>query len=122
MTTKAMSRRRMLKAGSALGLSVAGAASLAACGETKVVTVEKVVEKEVPVEKIVEKEVPVEKIVEKIVEKEVAVIQQAAPTRVTAVIRFAHAHTSGLRGKHMSWSQSSPRQQRAKIPWMPPVR
>ena len=104
MTTKAMSRRRMLKAGSALGLSVAGAASLAACGETKVVTVEKVVEKEVPVEKIVEKEVPVEKIVEKVVEKEVAVIQQAAPTRVTAVIRFAHDHTSGLRGKHMSWS------------------
>ena len=54
-------------------MAAAGAAVLAACGETQVVTQEKVVTQTVEVEKIVEKEVPVEKVVEKIVTKEVIV-------------------------------------------------
>ena len=62
-----VSRRRMLRSAVMGVTGAAGIAALAACGETQVVTVEKVVEKEVPVERIVEKEVPVERVVEKIV-------------------------------------------------------
>ena len=106
--------------GAALGVS--GAVALAACGETQIVTkevpVETVVIKEVEVERIVtqqvervvtqevervvRQEVPVEKVVEVEVEKIVEV--QAAPVRVSAVIRFAHDHSSGLRGKQMQWA------------------
>ena len=64
-----VSRRVILRAGG----GAAGAIVLAACGETQIVTVEKIVEKEVPVERIVTKEVPVEKIVTKVVTKEVPV-------------------------------------------------
>ena len=68
-----VSRRRMLR-NAAMGVTgAARLAALAACGETQVVTVEKIVEKKVPVERIVEKEVPVERVVEKIVKEEVAV-------------------------------------------------
>ena len=69
----AISRRRVLRAAGFGSLAAAGAAVLAACGETQVVTQEKVVTQTVEVEKIVEKEVPVEKVVEKIVTKEVIV-------------------------------------------------
>ena len=95
-------------------LGTAGVVALAACGETQIVTkevpIETTVIKEVPVEtvviqeKIVTKEVPVEKIVEKIVTVEKIVEVEAAPVRVTAVVRFAHDHTSGLRGKQMAWA------------------
>ena len=72
-----MTRRRLL----AGGVGVAGAAVLAACGETQVVEVEKIVTqeviKEVPVEKIVTqtqiKEVQVQKIVTQTQIKEVQV-------------------------------------------------
>ena len=66
-----ISRRRVLRAAGFGSLAAAGAAVLAACGETQVVTREKIVTQEV--EKIVEKEVPVERVVEKIVTKEVIV-------------------------------------------------
>ena len=54
-----MTRRQVLKALGVGGLGAGGAALLAACGETQVVT------KEVPVETIVVKEVPVETVVTK---------------------------------------------------------
>ena len=57
-----MTRRQVLRASGGAVLGVTGAIALAACGETQVVTVEKIVEKEVPVETIVTKEVPVEKV------------------------------------------------------------
>ena len=112
-----VSRRRMLR-NAAMGVTgAAGLAALAACGETQGVTVEKIVEKKVPVERIVEKEVPVERVVEKIVKEEVAVetvvekfvtgevqvMVEAQPEQRTVKIEFATDHTSGPRGKVMSW-------------------
>ena len=101
-----ISRRHALRS-AVLGVTgVAGAVALAACGETQIVEVEKivtqVVEKEV--EKVVEKEVEkvVTKEVEKVVEKVVEV--QAMPQAVTAIIRVAHDHTSGPRGTAMKWA------------------
>ena len=70
-----VSRRRVLKGAAAGMFGAAGAAVLAACGETQVVTKEVI--KEVPVETVVTrevvKEVPVETVVTKEVVKEVAV-------------------------------------------------
>ena len=111
-----VSRRRlvaMLTGGAAAGV---GAITLAACGETRIVTKEVPVEttvikevpverivtqtqiKEIPVEKIVIKEVPVEKIVERIVTKEVLVDRivevqaepapQARPQRVEVMTPY----------------------------------
>lgn len=68
-----VTRRKVIRALGVGSLGGATAAILAACGETQVVEVEKIVEKEVPVERVVEKEVPVERVVEKVVEKEVPV-------------------------------------------------
>ena len=68
-----MTRRKVIRALGVGSLGGASVAILAACGETQVVEVEKIVEKEVPVERVVEKEVPVERVVEKVVEKEVPV-------------------------------------------------
>lgn len=67
-----VTRRKVIRA-LGVGSLGASAAILAACGETQVVEVEKIVEKEVPVERVVEKEVPVERVVEKVVEKQVPV-------------------------------------------------
>ncbi|MCY3748865.1 MAG: ABC transporter substrate-binding protein [Chloroflexi bacterium] len=75
--TPSVSRRAVIRTGLAGLAGGVGAAALAACGETQVVTkevpVEKTVVKEVPVEKIVRetevKEVPVERIVTQEVEK-----------------------------------------------------
>ncbi len=75
--TPSVSRRAVLRTGLAGLAGGVGAAALAACGETQVVTkevpVETTVVKEVPVEKIVRetevREVPVEKIVTQQVEK-----------------------------------------------------
>ncbi len=67
-----VTRRKVIRA-LGVGSLGASAAILAACGETQVVEVEKIVEKEVPVEKVVEKEVPVQQIVTKEVVKEVPV-------------------------------------------------
>ena len=102
MGKRKASRRAMLR-GLALGVGAVGAAALAGCGETQIVT-EKVIEivtKEVPVdrvvtqivekERIVEKEVPVEvqveKVVTQIVEKEKIVerIVTAAPAKLKQV-------------------------------------
>ena len=55
-----VTRRTLIRSLGVGAVSASAAAVLAACGETQVVTVEKVVEKEVPVEKTVVKEVPVE--------------------------------------------------------------
>ena len=68
-----VTRRKVIRALGVGSLGGASVAILAACGETQVVEVEKIVEKEVPVERVVEKEVPVERVVEKVVEKEVPV-------------------------------------------------
>ena len=71
-----MTRRQVLKALGVGGLGAGGAALLAACGETQVVT------KEVPVETIVVKEVPVETVVTKTEIKEVQVekvVTQGSP-------------------------------------------
>ena len=67
-----VTRRKVIRA-LGVGSLGASAAILAACGETQVVTVEKIVEKEVPVEREVIKEVPVQQIVTKEVIKEVPV-------------------------------------------------
>ena len=111
-----ISRRHMLR-GAAVGASgVAGLAALAACGETQVVTVEKIVEREVPVERVVEKEVPVERVVERVVQKEVPVdrivekvvtrevMVEAMPAARTVKVEHATDHTSGPRGAAMSWA------------------
>ena len=103
--------------GAAVGATgVAGLAALAACGETQVVTVEKIVEKEVPVERIVEKEVPVDRVVEKIVRQDVPVevvvervverevMVEAKPVARTVKVEHATDHTSGPRGAAMSWA------------------
>ena len=75
-----VSRRRALRSAVVGVTGVAGAAALAACGETQVVT------KEVPVEKIVVEQVEVEKIVTRTEIKEVpvekVVIQQVPVERV----------------------------------------
>jgi len=102
-----VSRRRMLR-NAVVGVSgIAGLAALAACGETQVVPVERIVEKEVPVERVVEKivkeEVAVETVVEKVVTGEVQVMVEAQPEQRTVKIEFATDHTSGPRGKAMSW-------------------
>ena len=100
-----MTRRQLMRAGGVTALGATGAAILAACGETQVVTVEKIVTRDVPVEKIVIKEVPVEKIVTKVITKEVPVevIKEVEAQRRTVKIEFATDHTSGPRGKAMSW-------------------
>jgi multiple sugar transport system substrate-binding protein len=110
------------------GLGTGAAAVFAACGEAQVVTVEKIVTKEVPVEKIVIKEVPVEKVVTQVVTKEVPVekvvtqvVTKEVPVEVikevqvdvvrevpaqgqVAKIEFATDHVSGPRGKAMQWA------------------
>ena len=77
-----VTRRTLIRS---LGVGAVGASTaalLAACGETQVVTVDRVVEKEVPVEKTVVKEVPVETVVTKEVVKEVPVEVQKVVTQV----------------------------------------
>lgn len=107
MMNPVVSRRRMLRRAVVGVTAAAGLAALAACGETQVVTVEKVVEKEVPVERVVEKivkeKVAVETVVEKVVTREVQVMVEAQPEQRTVKIEFATDHTSGPRGKAMSW-------------------
>jgi ABC-type glycerol-3-phosphate transport system substrate-binding protein len=104
---KANVSRRKFLVRSAGGLAgTAGLVALAACGETQVVTVEKIVTRDVPVEKTVIKEVPVEKVVTKIITKEVPVevIKEVAARRPAVKLEFATDHTSGLRGKSMQWA------------------
>ena len=60
-----VSRRSLLKLAGSGALGAGAAMALAACGETQIVEVERIVTQEV--EKIVTKEVAVTKIVEKIV-------------------------------------------------------
>ncbi len=100
---RGISRRRVL---GTLALGSTAAVALAACGETQIVTVEKIVTKEVPVERIVTKEVPVEKVVERIVTKEVVVekLVEAAPQAQTVVFEHISDHTSGPRAKAMQWA------------------
>ena len=64
-----LSRRRLLRLAAVAGGTTAAGVLLAACGETQVVEVEKVITREVVIEKIVKEQVPVE--VEKIVRQEV---------------------------------------------------
>ena len=89
---RGVSRRAMLRAALGASAATAGAAILAACGETQVV--EKIVTKEVVVEKVVEV------IVEVPVEAPAAAPVQAGPVQ----IRFATDHTSGPRGNAMNWA------------------
>ena len=83
-----LTRRRFLTASSAVGVGVAGAAALAACGETKVV--EKIVTQtvEVEVEKIVTKEV-------QITVERVVTAAMAAPQSKTVEFEFISDHVSG---------------------------
>ncbi len=87
-----LTRRTFLTSASVGAASVAGAAVLAACGETQVV--EKVVTQEVVVEKIVTKEVMVE------VPAAPAAPPQPAGDRIT----FSTDHAAGPRGKAMQWA------------------
>lgn len=101
-----LSRRSVIRGTVAGAAGITATAALYACGETKIVTVEKVVEKEVPVEKIIEKEVPVDRIVEKIIEKEVPieriVIKEVAPQKAPSPpIRFMNYWSSGQRWETM---------------------
>ena len=98
-----ITRRRLL----AGATGAVGALALAACGETQVVTVDRIVEKEVQVERIVTKEVPVEKVVTKVVTKEVPVekiVVEAAPQKPVAFIRYVSNHTSGPRARANQWA------------------
>ena len=102
-----LTRRRFLTASSAVGVGVAGAAALAACGETKVV--EKIVTQtvEVEVEKIVTKEVQVT--VEKVV------TAAMAPQSTTVEFEFVSDHVSGVRGKSTTWALANFQQERPDI-------
>jgi ABC-type glycerol-3-phosphate transport system substrate-binding protein len=104
LTQRHVSRRKLILAAASVGAS---AVALAACGETQVVTVDKIVTKEIPVERIITKEVPVEKVVikevEKVVTKEV-VIRESVPFAERQVVRLATKHTSGVRKKTMEWA------------------
>ena len=114
---RGFTRRRLLRAGALGGVGAVGAAILAACGETQIVEVEKIVTrdveviKEVPVERIVEKIVTrdVERIVTKEVMVEVpaeaapAMVEQMGPVEVT----FSTDHAAGPRGKAMAWALAS---------------
>ena len=73
-----VSRRSLLKLAGSGALGAGAAMALAACGETQIVEVERIVTQEV--EKIVTKEVAVTKIVEKIVTKEVPVVVEKIVT------------------------------------------
>ncbi len=101
-----MTRRQIMRAGGVTALGATGAAILAACGEAQVVTVEKIVTRDVPVEKIIIKEVPVETVVTKTVTKEVPVevIREVAAQRLAVKLEHATDHTSGPRGKAMAWA------------------
>ena len=87
-----LTRRTFLTSASVGAAGVAGAAVLAACGETQVV--EKIVTQEVVVEKIVTKEVMVE------VPAAPAAPPQPAGDRIT----FSTDHAAGPRGKAMQWA------------------
>ncbi len=100
-----MTRRTMIRAMGVGSLGVS-ALALAACGESQVVTVEKIVEREVPSERVVVKEVPVDRVVEKVVEKEVPVqvevVREVAPQKAPAPpIRFMNYWSRGNRWETM---------------------
>ncbi len=103
---KHLTRRRFLRASAAGGIGAAGAAVLAACGETQVV--EKITTQIVNVEKIVTREVEVQ--VEKIVQAPAAV-----PERGTVEFEFISDHVSGVRGKSTTWALETFRQVRPDI-------
>ncbi len=121
-----MTRRQVLKALGVGGLGAGGAALLAACGETQIVTkevpIETIVVKEVPVETVVTKTeikevqvekvvtqvvqevVEVEKVVEKVVERVVEKVVEVEAQRPPVVLTFATDHTSGPRGAAVQWA------------------
>ena len=119
---KLISRRRFVQAATPPLISTSATILFASCGQTRIVTtevpikttvikevpVERIVTrteiKEIPVERIVVKPVVIEKVVTKVVTKIVEKTIEAAPKRPAAVIRLAHDHTSGVRGRHMQWS------------------
>lgn len=99
-----MSRRRLL----AGAVGVAGAVTLAACGEEQVaektVAAEAPVETPVPAEKVVTAEQPAAAMAEKTVPAEKAVtVEPAAPRAELEEIRFATDHVSGPRGRATQW-------------------
>ena len=104
-----LTRREMLRAGSAGAIGAAGVAVLAACGEGEVVEVVKVVTQVRQVERIVEREVPVT--VEKIV-----MAPTASPAAEPVSVRFATDHTSGPRGNAMKWGMEQFSRQFPNIP------
>ena len=73
--------RRRISAMAIGGMAVMTLLAATACGETQVVEVERIVEKEVPVEKTVIKEVPVEKLVTRAPAAAQAAPQSSAPSR-----------------------------------------
>ena len=73
--------RRRISAMAVGGMAVMTLLAATACGETQVVEVERIVEKEVPVEKTVIKEVPVEKLVTRALAAAQAAPQSSAPSR-----------------------------------------
>ena len=93
MKNYSLSRRSVLRGTVAGTAGVMASTALFACGETK--TVEKIVE--------------VEKVVEKIVEV------PATPQKRTVKIEHATDHTSGPRGKAMSWALDKFHSQRPDV-------
>ncbi len=104
-----LTRREMLRVGSAGALGAAGVALLAACGEGEVVEVVKVVTQVKQVEKIVEKEVPVTR-------EEIVTVEAPAPAAGPVSVRFATDHTSGPRGNAMKWGMEQFSRQYPNIP------
>jgi len=122
---KGLTRRQAMRLFAATGATAGAAAVLAACGETQVVTkevpVEKTVVKEVPVEKVVTQVVTKEAPVEKIVTKTVEVIKELQAQRGAIKIELATDHTSGPRGKALSWAieQYGRLQPNVKVKYIP---
>ena len=87
-TSRQMSRRRLVRLGLVAAAGASGAAVLAACGETQIVEIERVVTKTVV--EIVTKEVPVETV--KIVTKEVPVVSEVireVPVEIIKEVQLA---------------------------------
>ena len=106
MSFAALSRRRLVKSLGAGALGAAGAALLAACGETPAAEVETMVEKEVPVERAATKEAVKAVTVARTVTRQVQAekVVEAQPTPQTQTLQFQTDHTSGSRGSAVAWA------------------
>ena len=103
-----LTRRRFLTATSALGIGAAGAAALAACGETEAVETSVTQAAQQESAKQVTQATPV-------AAEKVATQAMAAPQSETVEFEFISDHVSGVRGKSTTWALANFAQARPDI-------